>query len=119
MSQNEKTLADGSKVFAPQYYQLLDWLDTRRHLLYQMFGKSRVCDLSNIEYDKLINIMTYNSSGQNTTTSIDSTSVQTIGFSRTSLIHPYGRFKKREGYFEPYTTGYLLSYPQYWRPIYR
>lgn len=115
MSQNEKTLADGSKVFAPQYYQLLDWLDTRRHLLYQMFGKSRVCDLSKIEYDKLVNLMTYNSSGQQ----VDYVSPKIIGFSRTALIHPSGRFKKREGYFEPYTTGHLLNYPQYWKPIYR
>lgn len=115
MSQNEKTLADGSKVFAPQYYQLLDWLDTRRHLLYQMFSKSRVCDLSKSEYYTLVNLMTYNSGTQQ----IDYVSPQIIGFSRTALIHPSGRFKKREGYFELYTTGHLLKYPQYWKPIYR
>lgn len=38
-----------------------------------------------------------------------------IGF---ILIKKYPRCKKPLGYFEPYTTGEFLNYPDNWKPVF-
>lgn len=49
-----KTLADGNEVTARSYYFLLDWNEQNKHeLMFNSFGKSRLCDLTLPEYKKL------------------------------------------------------------------
>lgn len=39
-----------------------------------------------------------------------------IGF---ILVKEYPNCRKKLGYFEPFTTGEFLKYPEYWRPVYK
>jgi len=49
-----KTLADGNEVTARSYYFLLDWNEHDEwKVMYNSFGKMRLCDLTLPEYKKL------------------------------------------------------------------
>ena len=51
-----KTLADGFEVSARSYYYLLDWNEVNEwKYIAQEFGKTRLMDLTIVEYIKLFN----------------------------------------------------------------
>jgi hypothetical protein len=53
---NMKKLADGFEVSARSYYYLLDWNEINEwKYMAQEFGKSRLMDLTRVEYKRLFN----------------------------------------------------------------
>ncbi len=56
---NMKTLIDGFEVSLRSYYYLLDWNELNEWEYFtQEFNKTRLCDLTRVEYKRLFNTAT-------------------------------------------------------------
>lgn len=56
----EKELKNKEKVNSDDYYLVLEYLDYNTkgiYKVYELFNKDRLCDLTKIEFDKLLEII--------------------------------------------------------------